>query len=61
MSINQVEFSNLVGVFKRAFPIAVSAVRGKAGATQTVTYYGQRYAIVGIGETGVYAYRVFSA
>lgn len=58
------EFTNLVGVFSRVFPVAVCRVRGTPGATAVVSYYGERYTVVGTDPKSgsrTYAFRVFLA
>jgi hypothetical protein len=55
------EFPNLVGVFKREFPLAAS--RANSGEQMRVRYYDRAYVLVPAQDknNSPYNYRVFAA
>ena len=54
------EAANLIGVFRRLFPIAAGQVNGQEGKTIRVTYCGKPFDMVGESGSSRYAFRVFA-
>lgn len=58
MTTKLTSYPNLIGVFRRAFPIVTGQVAASV-RRQAVTYYGQTYTIAGDAtQTGPYAFDV---
>ena len=59
------EYQNLVGVFRRCFPIETARISGHAGKQSTVEYCGGLFMIEGTPDKSTsgnpYSYRVFRA